>query len=271
MRLTGKQKISLSAAGGYLLAWAVDPLLTVARLNIENFATDKGYGKVYESPIIAKIWNALMTVWEAFTGSWGLGLICGLLLFSFWDALRRLVLGGPAGQDSDLLAFPNGLYAGSFRISANKLETEHCLEIAVMGFNATGEPVKAALTKGAIKVELVQDKQLGEVKFTLPPATILRDRTNVDTIANLSELFVVIEQPVRPQQAELILKALNADGSARFLLDEFDIVIEATANAGRFVRLPIWQGASLKFERNRATSNRLSFVNVAATIGALSQ
>jgi hypothetical protein len=89
MELTTKQKLSLSAFVGYLFAVALDPLLTVLRLNVENWATDHGYSKLYDWWPAIWLWRTLVTVWEAFTGSWGLGVVCGLLAFSFWDWGKR--------------------------------------------------------------------------------------------------------------------------------------------------------------------------------------
>jgi hypothetical protein len=92
MRFTGKQKTAGALFLGYILAVAFDPILTVVRLNIENWAAENGYDKVYNWPLANHLWALVVTFWEAFTGSWGLGLICGLLLVSFWDTGRRLVL-----------------------------------------------------------------------------------------------------------------------------------------------------------------------------------
>lgn len=90
MAFTGKQKTAATLFGGYLLAMLLDPFVTVMRLNVENWATENGYSAIYSWPVLSQLWLVLVSVWEAFTGSWGFGFICGSLLLAFWEPLRRV-------------------------------------------------------------------------------------------------------------------------------------------------------------------------------------
>ena len=87
MRLSGKQKITLGALAGYLITAIVDPLVTIARLNVESWASENGYDKLYKLLSAPPEW--MVTLWEALTGSFGLGFVLGALLFAFWDPIAK--------------------------------------------------------------------------------------------------------------------------------------------------------------------------------------
>jgi hypothetical protein len=87
MQLSSKQKITLGALVGYLFAVVADPFITIARLNVEGWAKENGYDKLYKLASQPPEW--LVTFWDTITGSFGLGFILGGLLFAFWDPLAR--------------------------------------------------------------------------------------------------------------------------------------------------------------------------------------
>ena len=87
MHISGKQRITLGLVGGYVLAVIADPFITVARLNIEGWAQEKGYDKLYK--LVANPPEWLVGLWEFITGPFGLGFTLGALLFAFWDPLAR--------------------------------------------------------------------------------------------------------------------------------------------------------------------------------------
>ncbi len=88
MQLSGKQKITLGALAGYAFAVAIDPIITIARLNVENWAHENGYDNIYKL-VSQPPPEWLVTFWDFITGSFGLGFILGGLLFAFWDPLAR--------------------------------------------------------------------------------------------------------------------------------------------------------------------------------------
>lgn len=85
--VSSKQKTTLAIVVGYLLAVVVDPFLTIARLNVEGWAQDRGYDKLYRLAAHPPEW--LVTFWSYVTGPFGLGFALGALIFAFWDPLAR--------------------------------------------------------------------------------------------------------------------------------------------------------------------------------------
>jgi hypothetical protein len=67
---------------------------TIVRLNIERWAEDRGYDRIFTHKLPA--W--LMSVWEHLTGSFGLGFALGALVFAFWDPVARHI-SGPKKSD----------------------------------------------------------------------------------------------------------------------------------------------------------------------------
>lgn len=88
-QLTGRQKTVGALLVGYLLAVFVDPFVTVVRLNVENWATENGFGAVYNWPIVSRLGQLVMSLWDALTGSWGFGVICGMVILTIWETLKR--------------------------------------------------------------------------------------------------------------------------------------------------------------------------------------
>jgi hypothetical protein len=96
MALSGKQKLSIGALLGYLVAWAFDPFITIFRLNVENWATEKHFHNLYAKVPWAFLWGWLMSLlswsgelYEFLSGSFGLGFVIAAVLFAFLDPIAR--------------------------------------------------------------------------------------------------------------------------------------------------------------------------------------
>ncbi len=86
--LSSRQKTVGALLLGYVIAIAIDPFVTVVRLNVENWANANGYGAIYDWPVVASVGRFVMSIWDALTGSWGLGVICGMVALTFWEAIK---------------------------------------------------------------------------------------------------------------------------------------------------------------------------------------
>jgi len=89
MPLSGKQKITISVAIGYAIALSADPLITIARLNVEKWAEENQYDKLYK--VVSGTPEWLVTLWEALTGNLALGLVLGVTIAAFGDPIWRFV------------------------------------------------------------------------------------------------------------------------------------------------------------------------------------
>jgi len=87
MSLSEKQKITIYMVLSYLFALVVDLFITIGRLNVESWAQENSYDKLYKLVSGPPEW--MVMVWDAITGSFGLGFVLGSLLFAFWDPLAR--------------------------------------------------------------------------------------------------------------------------------------------------------------------------------------
>lgn len=101
-RLSGKQVFSLAALAGWVAAWVADPFITIARLNVETWATETGLNKIYSWPFFAG-WLAMMAqgigwLYSLFVGPFGLGFALGAIVFAFWDPAARRLSSGIKGK-----------------------------------------------------------------------------------------------------------------------------------------------------------------------------
>lgn len=106
-RNADKKLSALGVAAGYLLAVIVDPFITVLRLNIETWAQQRGFDKLYK---LIQVPEWLTMIWSLLTGGFGLGFVLGALIFAFWDTVAAWWLGGvPLFRQAQILKI-NELY-----------------------------------------------------------------------------------------------------------------------------------------------------------------
>lgn len=80
---SSKRAAAISAAAVYASLVLLDPLVTIFRLNVETWAQEHGYDKLYR---LLQMPEWLIVIWDFVTGQFGLGFIIGALIFAFWDA-----------------------------------------------------------------------------------------------------------------------------------------------------------------------------------------
>lgn len=83
MAVSNRQKAAFVVVGGYLFAIAAKTLLAIYRLNVEEWARDKGYDQLYE--VIASPPQWLIAGWEFLVSPFGQGFALGALIFGLWE------------------------------------------------------------------------------------------------------------------------------------------------------------------------------------------
>lgn len=163
----------------------------------------------------------------------------------------------PASAGAD---FASGLYVGELRLSANHLGDGY-LELAVRGFNGTGEPIGVAEVLGHIRLEGAVETDPEEL-VALPRPVLLTDRTSTKNIAPKAEIFLVLHQYLDRRRREIVSRQIMKKG-ARFNLKEFKIEMASVSDPTKCAPLPFWAGIFVRSD-NWAGSDRIIEVEMQA-------
>jgi hypothetical protein len=134
---------------------------------------------------------------------------------------------------------PLRLYVGQTHVSADKLEEDLCLEIAIRGYNACDFGLSVSMVTGGIRCS-------GGPEATLPVPVLLTDRTNTTNIPPYSEIFLVCEQRVPRTVARNIQEAFKSRVRVAFDMRALDIVLSAIPEPSHRARLPLTGGFTLE-------------------------
>ncbi len=137
---------------------------------------------------------------------------------------------------------PLRLYVGQTHVSADKLEEDLCLEIAISGYNASDFALSVSGVTGSIRCgggTVVEEA-------TLPVPVLLTDRTNTANIPPYSEIFLGCEQRVPRTVAGKLHEAFQSHVRVAFDMRAFDIVLSAIPEPSHRARLPLTGGFTLE-------------------------
>ena len=148
----------------------------------------------------------------------------------------------------------HGLYIGNIIASASGLRDEHRLELAIVGYNGTGEAVSISGISGHIRAGAGNFRDM-----TVLPIPAIRNSVRVEP---WSEFVLVLNQHLAPAQAKEFLAALD-DKQVQLDLKELKINAVSAANIDRSMPLPLWDAVSLR-RRDDIISNRVHVLRVGA-------
>jgi hypothetical protein len=150
---------------------------------------------------------------------------------------------GPAPEEE----LEKGLYVGSIVLDATKMETQHLIEIGIVGFNGSGRAACVSSVRGLVKVffKTGESETIGELH--LPTPRLLTDRSNIDFMPSSAEFLIVLEQVLRPGVPEQLVAGLDY-GQLIFDLDNLEIQMKSCRRdePDVFARLKLWNGAVLR-------------------------
>ena len=165
--------------------------------------------------------------------------------------------------DPPPLVGEKGIYVGRTLIEAHNLSADLVMDIVIIGFNASGRPIRVREVSGFVSfVAKHIDGQSEAVK--LPTPRVLVERGPADEVKNLEEFMVIIEQRVPKVVAEQILASAEQK-HAEFYFDELDIVVESE---GSKMRLPVWSAITLKKPWEKYSVGRIIQAKGTATLRA---
>lgn len=140
-----------------------------------------------------------------------------------------------------------GLYVGMIVLDAAKMETQHLIEIAIIGFNGSGRAACVSSVRGSVKVYFKTGKGDETDELDVPTPSLLTDRSNTDWMPNHTEFMIVLEQVLRPGVPERLVAAFD-HGQIIFDLDDLVIQMKSCRRdePDVFARLKLWNGAVLR-------------------------
>jgi hypothetical protein len=159
------------------------------------------------------------------------------------------------------------LYTGEMGMDANKLATEHRLEIWLRAYNGTGKSISVMAVHGSIQYREMQDgRSVDEGRLAAP--IILSDRSPVADINEDMEFMIVMNQEIPRPIAEKMTAVLEGGHQVQFILHGLNVMVALSDEAQ--ARLPIWDGLALS-KTHRYSSARIVEMRMAASEGRYKQ
>ena len=148
----------------------------------------------------------------------------------------------------------HGLYIGNIIASAGSLRDDHRLELAIIGFNGSGEAISISDIAGQIRAG---DGNIRD----MDPLDIPAMRSSVRAESG-GEFVLVLHQHLTPSQAKEFLVALENE---RLQLDlrSLHITVACVSDISRSTRLPLWDAVALR-RRDDIVSNRVTIMGIQA-------
>jgi hypothetical protein len=151
-----------------------------------------------------------------------------------------------AHKSDPISNLPAMLYVGETTVNSNNLANDNWLEVAIRFFNASRSHLRVRSVEGTIQCNIrVGSSAPDDHQHQLPTPSLLRDRSNIDDIAPLTEVMIVLQQHVGAQLAAELASAIMADG-VRFFFDDLRVEIETLETLPRKANLPINGGVTLR-------------------------
>jgi hypothetical protein len=148
------------------------------------------------------------------------------------------------------------LYVGQVHAGFARFEDDYCVELAIRGYNGTGETISIGQLRGSVRFGETIDG-LGVEKDMLPEPALLVDRTNTSKIAPFSEIFLVLNQYVSKTTALRMKELFEAKHAVTFDLRSLVIPIRIAGRLEEIARLPTY---SLSFTKAEGvTTNRIVY------------
>jgi hypothetical protein len=190
-------------------------------------------------------WGASQVPWLAAQGLAAVLLAAFLCFFLLLLALSLVYIAYAKyarASGSTVVLGPLRLYVGQTHVSADKLEEDLCLEIAIVGYNASDFALSVNGITGSIRCN--GGTVVGETPLPVP--VLLTDRTNTTNIPPYSEIFLVCEQRVPRTVAQNIHEAFKSCVRVAFDMRALDIVLSAIPEPSHRARLPLTGGFTLE-------------------------
>ncbi len=141
----------------------------------------------------------------------------------------------------------SGLYVGNVVVAAGLLRSDRRLEIAIVGFNGSGEVISIAEISGRIRAST------GNIRDAVKlPQLLVKGPLNAEPGV---EFVFQLRQEVSEEQSEEYLNALDEGQTIALDLRELNIAMRSVANPNKAARLPLWDGVHLR-RRDDVVSNR---------------
>lgn len=153
----------------------------------------------------------------------------------------------------------HGLYVGNIIVAAAALESEHRLDLAIVGYNGSGVTIVISDIAGWIKAGNGNIRDMVKLPRSITQG-IFRSEPG-------TEFVLALRQEVSPEQARQYLDAFAGGRHVGMDLREFDIIVASAAQPEKTMRLPLWDGVNLR-RRDDIVSSRSTIAAVGVAIGS---
>ena len=149
----------------------------------------------------------------------------------------------------------HGLYVGNVIASAGSLQDGHRLDLAIIGFNGSGESIIIEGVAGHIKAGIGNIRDMAQLET---PAT-----RGLARVEPGGEFVLVLIQSLTAAQAGEFLAALDRHKHTQLDLRSLHITVASVSDVSRSTRLPLWDAIALR-RRDDIVSNRVTIMGIQA-------
>ncbi len=164
--------------------------------------------------------------------------------------------GNDTHDATGVLGLP-GLYIGYIFAAAGHLKAKHYLEFAIVGYNGAAETIQISEIAGRIRAGTGNLRDYAKL-----PTPLFQGVLNAE---HGKEFVLQMRQDVTADQAEEYLATLEDSMTVGLDLRELNIIVSSVSNPEKRVRLPLWDGVSLR-RRDDIVSNRNTILSVGTAV-----
>lgn len=136
------------------------------------------------------------------------------------------------------------LYVGSMQPDTAALATEYFIELIVYAFNGTGYTIAITDVQGSIEAGCCPKEGGTVTKIGKLPIPRVKGETFPVTAIQHGEFLVALEQRIPRAMAERMAQVINAGDAVHLGLNDLKILVSSPHE--KVVRLPIWNGVSIR-------------------------
>lgn len=153
----------------------------------------------------------------------------------------------------------HGIYIGQIIVAAGSLASECSIDIAVRGYNGTGETIRLCEIAGHIRAGIGNKRD--DINLPLP------EMRGVASIGPRDEFIVVLRQSVPEDLVADFLQAWSNGENASLDLRELVIRTVSVNQPEKSARLPLWDGVNLR-RVDDIVANRNTILSVGTSIAS---
>ncbi|MGH6680519.1 MAG: hypothetical protein ACREDL_16675 [Bradyrhizobium sp.] len=152
----------------------------------------------------------------------------------------------------------NALYVGGVQANIASLTTDFFVELTVKSFNGTGAVIAITGLEGSVKISSSPAKAGSTTEIGKLPAPRIKEEVfSVKSIQSAAEFYVALEQRIPRSVAERMAQVIDSGDVIQLGMNDLNIFVSPLNNPDKKIRLPLWNGISVRKFPDFISSGRI--------------